>query len=176
MPATFMLSGQMSLKSNLKQFFFPAITRRYLFRILLVALLAFTFFRFICVPFRIRGHSMEPTYKNGGFNFCFRLRYVFSEPERQDVVAIRLAGERVILLKRVVALEGDVVEFRNGTLYLNKKETDETYVRSPSNWNLPPREVDKGHVYVIGDNRSVPIDVHQFGQTPVRRIIGGPLW
>jgi signal peptidase I len=113
---------------------------------------------------------------NGGFNLCFRLRYVFSEPERRDIVAIRLAGEKVILLKRVVAMEGDVVEFRNGSLYVNEAKTVETFVRYPSNWNLPPREVDKDHVYVVGDNRSVPIDVHQFGQTPVERIIGGPLW
>jgi signal peptidase I len=119
---------------------------------------------------------MEPTYMNGGFNLCFRLRYAFSEPERHDIVAIRLAGERVILLKRVIALGGDVVEFRNGTLFVNDEEADETYVRYPSNWNLPPREVDKDHVYVVGDNRSVPIDVHVFGQTPVERIIGGPLW
>jgi len=171
-----MFRGQISLKPNLKHFLFPKITKRYLLRICLLAFLAFIFFRFICVPFRIKGHSMEPTYKHGGFNFCFRLRYIFSEPEKHDVVAIRLAGERVVLLKRVVALEGDVVEFRNGTLFLNEEETHETYVRLPSSWNLPPREVDKGHVYVVGDNRSVPIDVHQFGQTPIERIMGVPLW
>jgi signal peptidase I len=176
MNSTFMSSGQMSSKPNLKQFFFPAITKRYLFRILVVALLAFAFFHFICTPFRIKGHSMEPTYMNGGFNFCFRLQYVFSKPDRQDVVAIRLAGESVILLKRVVALEGDVVEFRSGKLLVNEEIVGEPYVRFPSNWNLPPREVDKGHVYVVGDNRSVPIEVHRFGQTPVERIIGAPLW
>lgn len=154
----------------------PTITGRYLLRVFLVALFAFIFFRFVCVPFRIKGHSMEPTYKNGGFNFCFRLRYTFSKPERHDVVVIRLAGQRVMLLKRVVALEGDVVEFRHGTLFLNEERTDETYVRYPSNWDLSPREVDKDHVYVVGDNRSVPIDVHQFGQTPIERIIGVPLW
>lgn len=113
---------------------------------------------------------------NGGFNFCFKLRYVLSKPERHDVVAIRLAGEKVILLKRVVALEGDVVEFRNGTLFVNEEKADETYTRYPSSWNLSPREVDKNHVYVVGDNRSVPIDVHQFGQTAIQRIIGVPLW
>jgi len=113
---------------------------------------------------------------NGGFNFCFKLRYMLSHVERHDVVAIRLAGEKVILLKRVVALEGDIVEFRDGTLFVNEEKADETYVRYPSNWNLSPREVDKDHVYVVGDNRSVPIDVHQFGQTPIERIIGGPLW
>ena len=119
---------------------------------------------------------MEPTYMNGDFNFCFRLRYIFSKPERQDVAAIRLAGGKVILLKRVVALEGDVVEFRNGALFVNRKKIDETYVRYPSGWNLSPRKVDKSHIYVVGDNRSVPIDVHQFGQTSIDRVIGAPLW
>lgn len=113
---------------------------------------------------------------NGEFNFCFRLKYVFSNIERSDVVAIRLAGEKVILLKRVVALEGDVVAFRNGALFVNDKIIDETYIRYPSEWNLPPRKVEKDHVYVVGDNRSVPINVHQFGQTLAERIIGGPLW
>ena len=119
---------------------------------------------------------MEPTYTNGGFNFCFRLRYILSKPERHDVIAIRLAGEKVILLKRVVALEGDVVEIQNGTLFVNEKKIDETYVRYPSDWNLPPRKVDKNHVYVRGDNRSVPIHTHQFGQTSIDRIVGAPLW
>jgi signal peptidase I len=113
---------------------------------------------------------------NGDFNFCFRLRYMFSEPERDDVVVIRLAGEKVSLLKRVVALEGDVVEFRDGALFVNEKKIDEMYVHNPSGWNLAPRRVDKDHVYVVGDNRSVPIDVHQFGQTSTERIIGAPLW
>ena len=164
------------MKSNLKHFFFPSITRQYLFRILFVAVFALIFFSFICLPFRIKGHSMEPTYMNGDFNFCFKLRYVFSKPERHDVVAIRLAGEKVILLKRVVALEGDVVEIQKGALFVNEKKIDETYVHYPSDWNLSPRKVDKRNVYVVGDNRSVPIEVHHFGQTSIDRIIGVPLW
>ncbi len=113
---------------------------------------------------------------DGEFNFCFRFQYTLSSPEREDVVVIRLAGKKVMLLKRVVALEGDMVEFRKGELHVNGKNIVETYVRYPSNWNLPPRKVDKDHVYVVGDNRNVPIDMHQFGQTSMNRIIGAPLW
>jgi len=119
---------------------------------------------------------MAPTYMDGGFNFCFKLRYIFSRPERGDIVAIRLAGERVMLLKRVVAVEGDVVEFRNGDLFVNEDQIDEVYTRYPSDWNLAPRTVNKGHVYVVGDNRSVSIVIHRFGQTPVDRVVGVPLW
>jgi signal peptidase I len=119
---------------------------------------------------------MEPTYMDGGFNFCFKLRYIFSKPERGDIVAIRLAGERVMLLKRLVALEGDVVEFRNGDLFVNERKIEEDYSRYPSDWNLAPRTVSEGNIYVVGDNRSVSIDIHRFGQTPADRIVGSPLW
>ncbi len=91
-------------------------------------------------------------------------------------MAIRLSGESVMLLKRVVALEGDVVEFRNGDLFVNKERVEEVYIRYPSDWNLPPRTVNEGHFYVVGDNRSVSIDIHRFGQTPADRVIGAPLW
>ena len=164
------------MSSLLKRFFIPKITGRYLIRILLVALFSYVFFSFVCTPFRIKGHSMEPTYMDGGFNFCFKLRYIFSKPERGDIVAIRLAGERVILLKRLVALEGDVVEFRNGDLFVNERKIEEDYSRYPSDWNLAPRTVSEGNIYVVGDNRSVSIDIHRFGQTPADRIVGSPLW
>jgi len=164
------------MKPTLKKFLFPAMTRKYLFRVSLVIVMAFLFFNFICVPFRVEGYSMMPTYKNGEFNFCFRPRYIFSQPERHDVVVIRLAGQSVTLLKRVVGLEGESVEFLSGKLHINGKLIEEAYVRYPSDWNLSPRKVAKNHVYVVGDNRNVPIHIHQFGQTPVNRIIGELLW
>ena len=115
------------MNKTIKRFILPKITKQYLFRLLLVAVLAYIFFSFLCLPFRIKGHSMNPTYQNGN-------------------------------------------------LFVNQTKVDEPYVRRPSDWNLALRRVDPGHVYVIGDNRSVPMHVHQFGQTPLNRIIGAPLW
>ncbi len=164
------------MKTKLKQFIYPDISRRYLLRITAVAFVAFIIFGYVILPFRIKGRSMEPTYKDGGFTFCLRFKYMFREPKQSDIVAIRLAGKKVVLLKRIVALEGDLIEIRNGVLFVNEINVDEPYVSKPSNWNLSPRRVEKNHVYVIGDNRSVPIRIHKFGQTHIRRIIGGPLW
>lgn len=81
-----------------------------------------------------------------------------------------------MLLKRVVALEDEQVEFRDGKLYVDGKEMDEPYVRFPCNWNLSPRRVEKDCVYVIGDNRSMSIENHHFGQASKSRILGTPLW
>jgi signal peptidase I len=142
----------------------------------IVASAAAILFGTILVPFRIQGQSMAPTYRDGGFNFCNKWRYLFAPPQRGDVVAIRLAGDRIMLLKRVVALEGDTVAFRDGQLLVNGQPVSEPHVRDPYPWNLAPRAVAPGNVYVVGDNRRVPMAVHMFGQTSLDRILGGPLW
>jgi signal peptidase I len=145
-------------------------------RLSVLALLAYVLFGHICIPFWIRGDSMEPTYRNGALSFCWTLRYAFSSPGRHDVVLVRLAGRRVMLLKRVVAVAGEQVEFRKGSLLVDDRLIDEPYVAYPCDWNLPPRRVKPGRVYVVGDNRSRPIETHNLGQTPVGRIVGAPLW
>jgi signal peptidase I len=161
---------------KIRRFVLPSLTPKFLIRISLVALFAYLFFGHVCIPLRIHGRSMEPTYGHGGINFCWRVKFLFSEPQRHDVVAVRLAGKKVMLLKRVVAVAGEEVEFRGGVLWVDGKKMAEPYVQYPCDWNLSPRRVDEGHVYVVGDNRSVPMEEHDFGQVSVERILGGPLW
>jgi signal peptidase I len=119
---------------------------------------------------------MDPTYSDGQFNFCNRLKYALSSPARHDVVAIRYAGTRVMLLKRILALEGETVEFRGGQLFIDGRHVAEPYVTATQSWELDPRVVAPGNVYVAGDNRQVAMLTHDFGQTPIYRIIGAPLW
>lgn len=162
--------------SKLRRFFLPEWNRIFVLRLCLVALMAAVVFTQVLMPLRIEGRSMEPTYDDGGFVFCWRGRYLFSEPERGDVVVIRFAGRRVTLLKRVVGLAGDTVEFRNGALFVNDTWVEEPYVRMPSDWNMAGRKVEPGKLFVVGDNRSVVMDRHTFGQVERNRIIGGVLW
>jgi signal peptidase I len=166
----------MTEQKSFRQFLFPSLTPKTLARIALVALVAYIVFGHICIPFRIKGYSMEPTYTNGHINFCWTLGYISSEPARYDIVLIRFAGKKVMLLKRIVAMEGETVEFCDGKLLVDEKEIKEPYLKYPCNWNLAPRKVRKGHVYVIGDNRNMSIKSHNFGQTSINRIVGIPLW
>lgn len=162
--------------NRIKQFLLPDVDRKFLVRILIVAVTAVVVFKYVFIPFRIHGDSMWPTYKDGAVNFSFRPAYLFSKPGRNDVVTIRLAGNRVMLLKRIVALENDTVAFTDGRLIVNQQVVNEPYVSGPCDWNLASRLVKPGHVYVVGDNRSVPMQTHHFGQTPVQRITGAVLW
>ena len=163
-------------KEILKRFIFPGMSNMYIIRVVIVALFAYLFFSYICIPISIRGISMEPTYSDGSVNLVWRLAHAFSSPDRFDVVGVRLAGEKVMLLKRIVALEGETVEFIGGRLFVNGRPVDEPYIKYPCDWTLPPRTVEKGNVYVIGDNRNMPMRNHVFGQTSKKRIVGVPLW
>lgn len=160
----------------LRRFFLPELNRRFLLRLVLVVLVSVLVFTQVLVPLRIEGRSMEPTHKDGGFTFCWRGRYLFAEPARGDVVAIRFAGRQVMLLKRIIGLAGDTVEFRNGALFVNGSWVQEPYIRTPSDWNLAPRKVEPGKVYVVGDNRAVALNRHHMGQVEVERIMGSVLW
>ncbi len=164
------------MKERLRKFLFPELNRVFWIRLAVVAGVAYVLFGRICIPTRIHGASMEPTFADGSVNFCWCPRYAFSAPAVGDVVVVRLAGTRVMLLKRVVAVAGDTVEFRNGRLLVNDRERNEPYVANPCTWTWPPKEVKPGHIYVVGDNRSMPIDAHRFGQTALNRVVGGPLW
>jgi signal peptidase I len=170
------MTSHQGVWQKIQRFIFPSFTPKSLIRVFLVALFACLFFNTLCIPFRIQGGSMEPTYRDGGINLCWRYRYLFAEPKRFDVVNLRFAGENIMLLKRIVALEGEQVEFRGGKLFVDGREIEEPYVSYPCDWDVPPMQVEKGYVYLVGDNRSMPQASHYFGKGSKNRIMGGPLW
>jgi signal peptidase I len=157
----------------LRKFFLPSISKRFFIRLAIVTLASYLLFGYVLIPLRIQGKSMEPTYQDGSFGFCWRLQYFFTQPGRFDVVAVRFAGTGVMLLKRIIALQGETLEFREGLLYVNGNLVAEPHVQQRSDWNLPARTVRLGHVYVVGDNREAPMDHHRFGEVSLNRIAGG---
>lgn len=157
----------------LRRFLFPSLNRRYLLRLVILVCFCYLIFGYILIPLRIQGQSMEPTYRDGSFAFCWRPQYLFAPVQRFDVVTVRFTGRSVMLLKRIVGLPGETVEFRQGTLYVDGHEIEEPYVHHQSNWNLPPRMIAPEHVYVVGDNRGTAMSRHRFGQVKKERIVGG---
>jgi signal peptidase I, bacterial type len=163
-------------RKMLRRFLTPDLNRWALLRLFLVALATAVVFTQVLIPFRIEGKNMEPTYRNGTFNFCWRGRYLFSEPARGDVVLIRFAGKQILMLKRIIGLAGDTVEFRNGALFVNNTLVNEPYVHFSSEWNLAPRMVGPGKMYVVDDNRETSLERQNIGQVERVRIVGGVLW
>lgn len=158
------------------EFLVPKLTLGFFIRLGCVVATSVVVFGYVLIPCVISGSSMEPTIKSHGFTFCWRGRYLFGRaPERGDIVIIKNT-DNVFFLKRVVGLPGETVAFREGKLYIDGEPLAEPYVKFICDWNLPPREVEANHYYVVGDNRSMPIEEHFFGRVSRHRIIGSPLW
>jgi len=146
--------------------------RTTLVRLAVLVILSVIVFGFILLPSRITGPSMLPTYQDGSINFVNRLAFLFHEPRRGDIVSIRFSGTSVMLCKRIIGLPGESVEFARGRVLINGRLLDEPYVKYPCDWNHDPVRLGLSQYYVVGDNRSMPADLHEHGAVERERIVG----
>ena len=152
--------------------------QRTLIRCMILALLTVVIFRYGLAVLRLDGMSMEPNYSHGSIILANRLAYVWSEPKRGDVVALRLreSGGGILYLKRVVGLPGERVGFRDGQLLIDGEPKSEAYLEYASNWDLEPVMCAADEYFLVGDNRSMPIRSHTFGRTQASLILGKTLF
>ena len=145
--------------------------------ILIAFVLVFGFVRpFVLEAFRIPSESMVPTLEVGDRVLANKFIYRLTEPERGEIVVFESVGEGddQKLIKRVVALPGDEIEVRNGTLLVNGEEQEEPYLNRglPFNGSYQPTEIPEGEVFVMGDNRANSADSRVFGPLPIENIEG----
>jgi len=153
----------------------PAFT---LVRIFVLVLVCVVTVKFILLPIRVDGISMEPTYHNGRIDCVNRLAYWRHGPQRGDVVAIRLSdpgpfsAPSQMYMKRVIGLPGETVWFHEGHVYINGRLLDEPYLKTTCDWEHEPLVCGPDQYYVVGDNRSMPFEYHRQGRADRDRIIG----
>lgn len=145
---------------------------RTMIRIVVLVIVVVIVSQFVLLPIKVQGISMAPTYKEGRVNFVNRLSYVLGKPRRGDVVAIRMAGEHAMLMKRIIGMPGERVSFTNGVLFINGQPVAEPYVKLPCTWNHPVEIVGPDEYYVVGDNRTMGFYDHTQGIAERRRIMG----
>jgi len=128
---------------------------------------------YIIQPFRSIGISMEPTIEDEKIVFVNKIVYRFRKPKIGEIIVFRTTeNPPLYFLKRIVATEGETIEFKNGEIFLNGKILEEPYVIYRSNWNIPAIKVKKDCVFVVGDNRGMSASEHLFTQVAIKNIIG----
>lgn len=155
--------------------FFGRHPRRTLLRALLLALLTLAAGLGPARPMRVRGHSMEPTIRDGGWRVANLWRYANREPRRGDVVVIALPGGRAYYCKRVVGLPGERVAFQDGALYVNDDRVPEPYIAATGRWSVAPYGLGPDEYYVVGDNRNLSMS-DQVAGVVKRKFIAGGIW
>ncbi|PYR95223.1 MAG: signal peptidase I [Acidobacteria bacterium] len=146
--------------------------RRTTVRILILAAVSVVTFGWILIPVRAEGISMMPTYRNGSLNLVNRLAFLVKSPERGDIVAIRLAGPHAVYIKRIVGLPGERIAIADGTVRINGRSLDEPYVRNRSGWTMAEVQLGSDEYFLIGDNRGMREEEHDFGRAHRSRIVG----
>jgi signal peptidase I len=159
--------------------------RRILVTVLEAAVLALAVTTFVVSTVAIEGASMTPTLADGDRVLVPKYetwlhRLGFGTFTRGDVVyfpdPLAEGAFRPHLIKRIVAIGGEVVELRDGALFVDGSARPEPYL--PDRWRAPvdtdPVVVPAGHVWVLGDNRSPlgSVDSRRFGPVPVADIRG----
>ncbi len=107
----------------------------------------------------VSGHSMDPTLNDRDVLYVNRFMY---EPEIGDIIVFEPKNSpETPYVKRVIALEGQTVEFDydTGSVIVDGKVIDEDYILEPIDalhfGNMTyPYTVPEDHIFAMGDNRN----------------------
>ena len=138
------------------------------YRLLCLSILAYFILKYLLLPIKVTGYSMFPTYRNGQINYANRLAYMWSKPQRGDIVIIKTTGERVTILKRILGLPGDRIRMQDGKIFINNKELNEPYIKQNGGWRERELELKPDVYWAIGDNRAIS----EFGKVHASMLVG----
>ena len=140
---------------------------------ILTIVLIFTFlFRIV----QVDGPSMMQTLQNEDKLITTHLFYT---PEHGDIIVCNSVGLQKIIVKRVIGLEGDVIDidFKEGIVYRNGEALEEDYtnILTTRKYDIDfPITVEEGTVFVMGDNRDASNDSRssEVGLVETEQILG----
>jgi signal peptidase I len=128
---------------------------------------------FLAQATRVYGQSMEPNLHTDQRLVVEKISYSLHQPRRGDVVVLRMPERGPeLLIKRVVALPGEEIEIREGSVYIDGQVLDEPYLARSTNGTYGPYAVPEGSIFVMGDNRGASNDSRVFGAVSLDRIVG----
>lgn len=99
--------------------------------------------------------SMEPTIMTGDCVIAGKISYKLKSPKRGDIVFVTgHSDDEKVLLKRIIGMPGDHIEFKDGYVYINDLRCDERYLADDVETNCRLSfDVPEDSYFVLGDNR-----------------------
>ena len=125
---------------------------------------------------QVVGPSMSSTLESQDIVLLSRSHYRLFNMKRFDVIAFEYADTKY-LIKRVIGLPGDKVEYRNNTLYVNDEVVEEDFLNGHQTENfslvsMGYETIPEGKYLVLGDNRENSLDSRSFGLIDEEDILG----
>ena len=135
---------------------------------------------FLVQPFFVYGSSMEPNFENGQYLVINEIGYRFDQPARGDIIVFRYPNDpKQYYIKRIIGLPGELVEVKNGKVYIHNEQNpdgqvlDESYLPSGTvTFQDVSSKLGADEYFVLGDNRMASSDSRYWGALKKSLIIG----
>jgi len=128
-----------------------------LYPYIVIVIVVVLFRTFIATPVRVDGSSMDSTLNHGDILILNKLDKKY---ERFDVVVVSatIDGKTSKLVKRVIGLPGESVEYKDNELYINGEIIEDVATERTNNFNLKElyniENLPENYYFVMGDNRN----------------------
>lgn len=149
--------------------------------IIIAIIVAFVITHFIIVNAVVPTGSMKNTIMPNDRLVAFRLSYLFSDPERYDIIVFKAPDdESTLYVKRIIGLPGEKVNIIDGKVFINDQEVplEDDYIMEDMLGSFGPYTVPENSYFMLGDNRNDSQDSRYWENTflPKENILGKVLF
>ncbi len=146
------------------------------FKYFIVFIVVVLLFLYVISMQQVVGPSMNPTLDEGNLVLISKLNYKIFKVKRGDIIVFEYDGMKN-LIKRVIGIPGDKIEYKNNKLYINDEYYVENYLKNVvtddfSTGSLGNEIIPDNHYLVLGDNRENSMDSRDIGLISKKDIIG----
>ena len=152
--------------------------------IVIAIIIAWLITTFLFSHIMIPTPSMDPTIVPKDHLMINKIPMYYRDPARTEIVVFH--GEDKELIKRVVGIPGDILEIKDGSVYINGEKLKEDYLVEGVRTEVPrnsdieyPFEIPDGRYFVMGDNRGNSKDSRYIGtvlRKDIYAIAGLRIW
>lgn len=125
---------------------------------------------FIFTPIKVEQNSMNPTLNSNDIMILNKIGYKIGGLKRFDIVVIKHNGD--YLIKRVIGLPNETIEYKDNKLYIDGKEIKEDFNKKITEDFKLDKSISNNNYFLMGDNRGNSVDSRIFGTVNEKDILG----